>query len=411
MTSRIIRILLILLSVLVLSNILPELYQNSFSRAGGYVNLDYSEILQDFIITDMQEQTTFGTRSQGLYYDRKGNTYSEEQVIDLLPIKQLSTKNLRVDSIHGVDFPVAEILKRKFYSFADFSMGIGYGIKPLYERKTGRVQLTTPTDLFRFKNDGIEFIDAKTNTIDVSKSQLFTNALKVEGFVPPAKTFTAGGFTDMTEYHGYYLIDSEGKVFRLNMYEGKPLIDKPVNFDQIKIKGIYKDDNYHFYAIMKSVDDLVYIWEKANNTITSLPFDPVLDSYGFNYEDMAIYRLGTYYMGNKIKKIVIDTNNVVIDRHEINTPNQDSRLYAKIQHFIFPFEIDMYSPDGLGFNLNMNRISNFFILNILLCLAFYRIKKYYHRNTKDIYNRIDMGLILILGVYAFLGALIFPYRK
>ena len=83
---------------------------------------------------------------------------------------------------------------------------------------SGRVRLEMPGDLFRLK-DNIEFIDPETNTVKEEKSNLFMKVFIQKGFKFPAKRVAGNPSTRKAYDEGYFIIDSNDKIFHLKTGE------------------------------------------------------------------------------------------------------------------------------------------------------------------------------------------------
>ena len=154
----------------------------------------YSSVNGEFISVNYNEDKGV-TRA-----DQKGQTYTREQTDSLLPffyMRQLVSDNRFPDSIKGIPVTPHQVQLSNF-NFKANSSDINcntIGLYPLMESMSGRVELVTPDDVFRIDKEGITFIDMATNTVNESKSQLFTKAMKAKGFKFPSKIISGNPTT------------------------------------------------------------------------------------------------------------------------------------------------------------------------------------------------------------------------
>lgn len=183
----------------------------------------YSEVLGDFVLMENEE-------GKGLVrHDLSGNVYTQEQVDSLLPffyVRQLTADECFPDTVGGIAVTPREVHLTNF-SFRISPKEVNAVQVPLYpllESMSKRVDLKMPEDVFRMTDNGIEFIQMASNTVDKEKSECYTKALKSKGFVFPAFRI-AGNPTARKEYdEGYLILDSERKLFHLKQVVGRPYV-------------------------------------------------------------------------------------------------------------------------------------------------------------------------------------------
>ncbi|MBQ8501137.1 MAG: DUF4857 domain-containing protein [Bacteroides sp.] len=183
----------------------------------------YSTVLGEFI-------TMGDIKGEGINrYDEAGNTYTQEQVDSLLPlfyVRQLMTDERFPDSLHGVALVPREVQLAgfTFRSTPSDINSVKVPLYPLLESMSGRVDLVMPDDVFRLTDQGIEFIDMESNTVNAEKSAIFTKAMQKKGFRFPARRL-AGNPTARKEYdEGYLVLDNGGHLFHLKMTCGRPYV-------------------------------------------------------------------------------------------------------------------------------------------------------------------------------------------
>ena len=158
---KISRYILIMTGILVTSVAIPLLYWMIFEKVPASPNVFYSCMLNDFIVNG-SERT-----GPGKYIDSKGNIYSTadyEKNMPLMFFRQLMTDGRMPDSIKGVKMePVVINRANSFFRYTPKKLyAPAPTLYPMFESKSGRVNLEMPLDYFRIGKK-MEFIIAKTN--------------------------------------------------------------------------------------------------------------------------------------------------------------------------------------------------------------------------------------------------------
>ena len=97
MTAKVVRIIMILLTVFIASIVLPDFYKTSFKRNVKYVSLNYSEVTKQFVIWGLKD---------GVLLDTLGNEYSRQEYERMVPFSsmpQLLKRNEFPDTVAGVE--------------------------------------------------------------------------------------------------------------------------------------------------------------------------------------------------------------------------------------------------------------------------------------------------------------------
>ena len=95
MTAKVVRIIMILLTVFIASIVLPDFYKTSFRRNVKYVSLNYSEVTKQFVIWGLKD---------GVLLDTLGNEYSRQEYERMVPFSsmpQLLKRNEFPDTVAG----------------------------------------------------------------------------------------------------------------------------------------------------------------------------------------------------------------------------------------------------------------------------------------------------------------------
>lgn len=199
---------------------LPWLYNFFMSKPTNSPFTLYSSVVGEFTMLDVEEQEI-------VYYDRAGRHYTEAEFDSILPMfyyRQLVTDGRFPETICGRAVTPRDIQNTNFhvrFNPSDINKPM-IGLYPLMESMSGRVDLEMPDDVFRITEQGIEFIDMQTNTINLEKSARFTEMMQRKGFRFPAIRLS-GNPTDRKEYdEGYVILDADSKLFHLKMTKGRP---------------------------------------------------------------------------------------------------------------------------------------------------------------------------------------------
>lgn len=256
---KIIKCLIILLTIILLTWLLPVFYNLLLPTQHNSPFVLYSELDSSFISLDFKNGDMVIT-------DFKGNRFNKHQSDSLLPFffyRQLIEDGTMPDSILGHPVSIKDIQTHYFYLKTSPRQlnRPPIGLYTLFESASGNVDLYLPPDVFRTTETGLEFIDCQTNTVLINKSLLFTNALKEAGFVFPVKLIWGNASTHKDYDNGFLLTDSNGGLFQLKMIKSKPFVlpiqtevrhwqlvltVEPANHDLL---GLAVDKNNRLYVV------------------------------------------------------------------------------------------------------------------------------------------------------------------
>ncbi|MGL4520258.1 MAG: DUF4857 domain-containing protein [Phocaeicola sp.] len=251
---------LVAIGVLLLLWQLPWIYSFLHSKQETPAFVIYSTLNEDFIFSSTLD-------GQRIHQDTQGERYSQHEVDSLVPFfyaRQLLKDERFPDSIKGVATTYREAQQESFVwrsSPRDINTP-QIGLYQLMESASKRVQLETPSDVFRITHQGIEFIDAASNQLDEAKSNAFTEVMKKKGFAFPA-TYLSGNPTVKKDYdQGYLILDSQQQLFHLKQVVGRAFVRKIELPQGIQLKntfitehrnqrtiGYASDSNNQFYVI------------------------------------------------------------------------------------------------------------------------------------------------------------------
>jgi len=405
------RYILILIGIVVISFSIPKLYWTIFEKVPVSPSVFYSCTLNDFIIVGS------GKAGQGEKIDGNGKIYTNaeyEKNMPLMFFRQLMVDGSMPDSINGVKLEPMVINKsNSFYRYTPKKIFSPVPtLYPLFEAESGKVNLAMPEDFFRIAGR-MEFIAAKTNKIDEAKSELFTKALKDEGFIFPAGIIAGLPTTRKSKDEGYFVTDNENKLFHIKMIKGQPFvasIKTPEDLDIVFIECVdLRNSEFYCYVFTRSKG--IYVVMDEVYDLQRFPvenFDPLRHSARFSCD--LFNKCITAGGDNWIKCTAIDDMYEIVDTYEESWPGKYERTEGKVFASLFPFEISLKSEDSsfIGFNFLMSPGLIWIIINIVLtALAAFLIVR---KNGSMKGSIVDLAITAVTGIYGFLAILIFPNK-
>ena len=332
-------ILLIVVLVILVAWQLPWCFSFLSSKKGNSSFVLYSTLNNDFMASSNED----GKR---VIKDTKGNIYTQHELDSLLPFfygRQLLKDERFPDTIKGIPVNFRDSQHESFF-WRTTPREINtpqIGLYQLLESASQRVQLESPTDVFRFNNQGIEFIDAETNTVNVNKSNSFTDMLTKKEFAFPA-IYYSGVPSVKKEYdEGCLLIDSNNQLFHMKQMVGRPYVRKIDLPDGVTPKHVFitehrnrksigyvVDTEGRFYVVglpgygFKQVEIPAFNPERMSMMIYANPFDwtikvgttegascyavdaedfSLLGQYSEEYEESFSDKVGTFLSSNGLR--------------------------------------------------------------------------------------------------------------
>ncbi|MCQ2216130.1 MAG: DUF4857 domain-containing protein [Bacteroidales bacterium] len=297
----------------------------------------YSSVHKGFL------NITRGDTNGSYWCDDNNVVFSREEADSLLPffyIRQLITDNRFPDSICGRAFTPHEVNNTNFTFYSNPNLINANTVKlyPLLESQSKRVDLVMPSDVFRTTDDGIEFIDMESNSIEAEKSAKFTKVMLDKGFSFPAKQLSGNPSTRKEYDEGYLVLDSENKLFHLKQVVGRPYvrsIDIPLD---IEISNVFITEfrSRRILGLLCDSQHKVYVLNSDYSiSLVDIPsFDPIKES-------MTIY-------GNILDWTIIIKKDNAYEYYAINADD-----YSLIAEKTRP--IDNNSVFGLHFTSNTDK--------------------------------------------------------
>ena len=280
--------LIIALELIVLAWLLPALYELVSPRTDKTPFVVYSSLDSTFIKMEVRDK-------QVHYIDFRGKEWTKSEADSLLLLfafRQLVAEGRLPDSLYGVAL-TPKLIQQNAFHFKTSPKQLNkpaVGLYTMLESASGRVDLTLPPDVFRLTENGLEFIDCETNTINKAKSLSFSRELTKHGFSFPVQLIWGNGSTRKDYDNGFLLTDSQNRLFQLKMVKGTPFV-REIKNEELRIKnyiqlftlepanrqliGLVVDDDYRLFAV-RSDGTLAQIGANSQQPIANSPltYDP-----------------------------------------------------------------------------------------------------------------------------------------
>lgn len=331
---------IIVLGLIVLAWLLPALYELVSPRTDKMPFVVYSCMDSTFIKMEVQDK-------QVHYIDFRGQEFSKAEADSLLPLfafRQLVAEGRLPDSLYGVAL-TPKLIQQNSFHFKTSPKQLNkpaVGLYTMLESASGRVDLQLPPDVFRLTDNGLEFIDCETNTVNKAKSLSFSRELTKHGFTFPVQLIWGNGTTRKDYDNGFLLTDQNNRLFQLKMVKGTPWV-REIKNEELKIKnyiqvftlepanrqliGLVVDDAYQLYAV-RSNGELAHIGIDA--------YDP---------QEMQITITGDLFHWTITEYTATDTRYYAVDATTFEQvsaaviPDPKAPLAQRIERWILPIRL------------------------------------------------------------------------
>ncbi len=404
------RYILVIIGIMAAAIAIPELYWTIFRESVSTPNVIYSRVLDDFMMVVNENGASVRKDTKGNYYTRD----EFEQNLPLLFYRQLFTSNKMPDSLKGVAMEHNAIaIHSAYFNLRPVDVQAPRPVMwPLIESKSGRVSLELPPDFFRIKNK-IEFIDARSNTIDSEKSTLFNNALTDKGFEFPARYVSGLPTTRKNIDEGYFIKDSSGNLFHLKMVKGQAYvarIDIPSDMRIVHIECVDLRTQ-EYYAYVFTSDSRIFLIMGDSYRLQQLPVEGYkIFEHRLRVRNDLLNKTISLIGEDHIMVTVIDKDYKVVDTFHMDWipvhERKDHVLFARL----FPFQLGLETANSrfISFDIYRPRGINFMIINVLLVGLIIWLLRRKKRKLAD--NLIDLGLVLVTGIFGFVATRVFPNK-
>lgn len=366
--KRILQLLFWATLILLMAQFLPGIYNYVTVKASKTPFTLYSSVEQEFV----QIQNPDGNLVR---CSKSGKVYTEAEFDSVLPffyLRQLVTDGRFPKTVQGVEIHPQQAQKANFmyrYSPGEYYLN-PINLYPLFDGMSGRVDLKMPKDFFRTSSSGIEFIEPAGNKTDKTKSKLFTDKMLTAGFVFPAKKVW-GNPTPRKEYdEGYFLLDSDNKLFHLKMLKERPYIKQISTPDQVvpAFVSVTEFRNQESYAFMAGENNKFYYLKKPGYKWVELPIG------NFDYKEDRMLIIGNQLdwtiqvaQGNENKYFALNASDLKpLDQM---TSSESPATFVLLSKYIFPFRLNLVTPYDEEVKLRFSDFSyQAFILQFILAL-------------------------------------------
>lgn len=408
MTHKILHIIAALFTAAAAALVLPYFCKSSptfFSHL--YTDVVYSEILQDFIFSryeyvDRDGQTTAYT----VYRDSRGNRIDRSAVDSLCPLNnatQLAFENRFPDTICGVAVTARQAEEAVFRHRISMP-SLDYGLYDLVDSHSYLSQQFNTQDLLRFTATGLEFLLPESNSIDTAKTRIFDRALAESGFeAPMTRIWSPSNRTDI-EQLGFFLNDRNGRLFRLSMTEGAPVVEPLARPDDKEVLLMSFGDEEDFLAIVVTTDGSSYLMPRDSVSYQRLPL-PSFTGKSVSLSGNLFYYFFTLDSADSTEYVVVDKSLRPVNRHTLAHPAPDHAF--KAADYLLPVRITQSASSGI--DLRWGDPARFLLVNVVLAIITFVLRR--RQGYKLPVLVIDTLLVLLLGLCGMAGAFAIPYRR
>lgn len=406
-------ILLVTLSVIVLSWFLPWLYSLLFPVGASDPFIAYSPISDRMIVSERtgeKESVIYPLDADGVR--EEGVVYTKEQRDSLLPqlyFTQLVAREQMPDSINGIEISIP-LLKHNSWVFTSSPRDINKRFADVYlimESMPARIDLEDPTEVFRFRDGRVEFIEMETNQINQARSKRFTEIFNDRGFTLPVKSFSANIKSRKAYDEGYLMVDDNGDIFHMKMQAGRPYMSKVRKPDSIRAAHVFIMENIDKEAIGLMSDEThnLYLIERDGYRLCQLPVgkvDPEKDRFSVVKNLFNIIVRVSNQDGTRWSALDADDYSLLASYAKTS----EKSTVAKIGSYIFPYTLSFTSTSDC---YATPRIESFswaaFVLNAMFALVIFIV---YRRRTADAICRPALASLvtLVFGIFAFIPFII-----
>lgn len=345
--------IIIALAIIVIAWLLPALYELVTPRTDRMPFVVYSCLDSTFIKFETSDK-------QVRYIDFRGQDFTKAEADSLLPLfafRQLVAEGRLPDSLYGVAL-TPKLIQQNSCHFKTSPKQLNkpaVGLYTMLESASGRVDLQLPPDVFRLTNDGLEFIDCETNTVNKAKSLSFSRELTKHGFTFPVQLIWGNGTTRKDYDNGFLLTDQNERLFQLKMVKGTPWV-REINtsfdissFIQLftvepanrALIGLVVDDAYRLFAVRSNGtlaqigavnDTLVH----CTSSLCPLLYDP---------QSMQISIVGDLFHWTITEYTATDSRYYAVDAKTFEqvacaiVPDPERPLAQRIERIILPVRL------------------------------------------------------------------------
>ncbi len=400
--------LIIIVAVVGFANVLPSLYNTTFSKSTNFKFVRYSPIIHDFVYMQMNN------KNKRTYHDFAGNEYSEREYMKLLPFLYYSNLELWGEVPETVNGELIDAMSiRRASDFIrisaddiDYSTNARIKLYPLFESAGNTADIPMPDEVFRM-SDRMEFISTITNTVEEEKSALFTNALKEKGFVFPPKIVAGNETTRKPFDFGYFVVDANNKLYHMYQVEGQPKIVNAIAPDDSIAYIIVSESHFPYYGLLVTDNGTIYRISTEDYRLDKVYVEGYNPKKHFILYQSDLQNITvTLRDGNTDTLFVSDLALKPVDKVAHDEEKRISGLNKTIYDSLFPFVIshNRYTANGLPILTISSNLTYAIIFSIILSIGYVAIM----RRKATIGEVVS---ILIGGIYSLIVVVLLNINK
>lgn len=406
-----IRLIAVLFAAFAAAMVLPPLVGRIIPSPGGYsyVKVVYAERLGDFLVSQPDYGKDAG-RPGGVEWtirDTHGNEYTADAVDTLAVLEnasQLIFEGRLPATLCGVGLTPEEV------SAADFTMYFGdrgdrsYGLMDLPDQLSYRSQDYRTDDLFRFAEEGIEFIDAAENRVDREKSLRFREALDATGFVRPCAWAWKPTDAADAEALGYFLLDARGCLYRMGMCGGEPDVEPIALPGECRLRNLSFCGRPELLALALADDGTLYRMDR-DLTFRCLELPPARNLRVAMHSTL-LFRKFVYERSDRTDYYVTDLDFRMLDSCTVAHPPRRDLTRERIINVLFPLTVRLTPWQGLRFAGPEGW--GWAVLNLVWCGVLALLLRRRGESLRNPFVVADLAVTLLLGLYGLIGVLAIP---
>ena len=335
---RNLKYVIIALGLIVLAWLIPALYELVSPRTDKTPFVVYSCLDSTFIKMEVQDK-------QVHYIDFRGQEFTKSEADSLLPLfafRQLVAEGRLPDSLFGVAL-TPKLIQQNSFHFKTSPKQLNkpaVGLYTMLESASGRVDLTLPPDVFRLTDNGLEFIDCETNTVNRAKSLSFSRELTKHGFTFPVQLIWGNGTTRKDYDNGFLLTDANNRLFQLKMVKGTPWVREIATDNTCGWKQVFtiEPSNRQWIGLVVSNDDKLFVVNKEGKT-------QVVGIDAYDPQAMQITITGDLFHWTITEYTATDSRYYAVDANTFEQvacaiiPDPERPLSQRIERIILPVRL------------------------------------------------------------------------
>ncbi|WP_320045411.1 DUF4857 domain-containing protein [uncultured Desulfobacter sp.] len=356
-----------ILIILVSAAYLPMLYDKMFMDEVEKTHLFYSPVSHDFILKEkivgkvpQAAQGMAEDHHSNIAYIKADGTYvprkTFEQHLPFIFYKNMEIWGLLPITLNGCTFDKQTIksnrrvLELKARDLPGKSPDVPFF--PLLESNPGQARLVFPEDRFRMTDTAMEFIYARTNTLDTVLTKMYTITLKKRGFKFPARSVN-GKFTVLKPFdEGVFIVDHNYRIFHIKRVDDKPLIKQTPIPPDLKIRAIKISENKQkqYYGLALAEDGRIFLLGYDNYRLTPIPlagYDP--DRMDLKLIFNPLYCTAVYSDETTIRAVAMDKNFTPVKTYEHTMSRATATAATHIREILFPFILKVGPTQQSGY--------------------------------------------------------------